>query len=330
MDQHWDSLDRSVVLPLPPHPEAVDGQSSAFGSVVDQPVTLRKRICSYWYHSGSCNRNPESFTRGGKPCPHLHTTNGVGDGAKLSYYPIYLHRQACRLELCPRKDLKYDKAEAKKRKQAAKGDATAVSSIRSSQPASRKRKRNSHTATPPTSAKRPATSMIEEKKKPFRSIRHRDDAPKRSAKPAHLLYDEPEANEDPKSPLAGHTTCFFWYHGQCARFDHVGCDYLHALTEPLSMVQPPPGYTHKAPCALSWCPGDGIPKGSKSSKARVFEGVEKAKARTKRSKGVLNTHAEVPEAEDDGLRDDTSEAPSCGQEVERNKADWYLEGFEEA
>ncbi|CAK4033545.1 Hypothetical predicted protein [Lecanosticta acicola] len=56
------------------------------------------------------------------------------------------------------------------------------------------------------------------------------------------------------------TTCFFWYHGSCARSKDPRnghrCGFLHALTDPPTMVQPPPGYKHRTHCERDWCPGD--------------------------------------------------------------------------
>ncbi|KJX97548.1 hypothetical protein TI39_contig481g00029 [Zymoseptoria brevis] len=55
-------------------------------------------------------------------------------------------------------------------------------------------------------------------------------------------------------------TCFFWYHGKCSRSmdekNGFKCHFKHGLTEPPSMVQPPPKYVHRTQCALDWCPGD--------------------------------------------------------------------------
>ncbi|KAG9849762.1 hypothetical protein KCU98_g4660, partial [Aureobasidium melanogenum] len=41
-----------------------------------------------------------------------------------------------------------------------------------------------------------------------------------------------------------HQTCFLWYHGICPKKKGKYCEYLHALTEPPSYVQPPRGYVH--------------------------------------------------------------------------------------
>ncbi|KAG9667195.1 hypothetical protein KCU95_g17976, partial [Aureobasidium melanogenum] len=41
-----------------------------------------------------------------------------------------------------------------------------------------------------------------------------------------------------------HQTCFLWYHGICPKKKGKYCEYLHALTEPPSYVQPLRGYVH--------------------------------------------------------------------------------------
>lgn len=45
-------------------------------------------------------------------------------------------------------------------------------------------------------------------------------------------------------------TCFFWYHDNCNR---INCPYKHALTDPPSVVHPPPNYQHPRSCGLEWC-----------------------------------------------------------------------------
>jgi len=53
----------------------------------------------------------------------------------------------------------------------------------------------------------------------------------------------------------------------------------HALFDPPTMVEPPPGYVHCQPCTLEWCPGDHVdkPKEPRRSKKegtqRYFEGT---------------------------------------------------------
>lgn len=92
------------------------------------------------------------------------------------------------------------------------------------------------------------------------------------------LYDDPKDNrivsplpevqpevqpgaEVDQDPEVGRT-CFFWYHGFCQRTTWKrGCPLKHALTDPPSMVFPPPGFVHREPCGLQWCAGDGGSRG---------------------------------------------------------------------
>ncbi|CZT24411.1 uncharacterized protein RCC_10136 [Ramularia collo-cygni] len=78
------------------------------------------------------------------------------------------------------------------------------------------------------------------------------DAPAPEKKAKMMDYDDEGTEEEtPKTDGAG-ATCFFWYHGNCARDP---CPRKHELVASM-MVQPPPGYVHKNECSLEWCPGD--------------------------------------------------------------------------
>lgn len=52
------------------------------------------------------------------------------------------------------------------------------------------------------------------------------------------------------------------------------CSFRHALTDPPSMVKPPPGYIHQKPCDLELCPGDASEDNGDCEK-RYFEGNTK-------------------------------------------------------
>ena len=77
------------------------------------------------------------------------------------------------------------------------------------------------------------------------------------------------------------------------------------------MVKPPPGFVHRAPCELEWCPGDGRPKGLAPRKG-----------------------GEVGEAESGGryfqgeLVEEDTEAVEGGGEGEVEDEEWFLEGFD--
>ena len=90
------------------------------------------------------------------------------------------------------------------------------------------------------------------------SKRHRDDPAPQEAKRQKIQYDE--ESRFTTEAQQGEEICFFWYHGQCsrlhdARFNYQ-CNSKHGLTDPHTMVLPPPGYIHSKPCGLEWCPGD--------------------------------------------------------------------------
>jgi len=90
--------------------------------------------------------------------------------------------------------------------------------------------------------------------------------PKRQQVSYEDLYSDSPALPPPTAPArmraeisssTSQTTCFFWYHGPCARSrDRGGCPMRHALPNTPAMVEPPPGYVHKVPCGLEWCPDE--------------------------------------------------------------------------
>ncbi|KAK4506877.1 hypothetical protein PRZ48_000610 [Zasmidium cellare] len=118
---------------------------------------------------------------------------------------------------------------------------------------------------------------------------------------------------------AANETCFFWYHGKCSRSQdaHRGfaCPFLHELTDPPSMVQPPPGYVHREPCMRDWCPGDDrSQRGQGRSKRMKLGGAEfdADASKTKKDDGP---------GKEDSKNDDDSDKDS--------QPDWFLTGFEE-
>jgi hypothetical protein len=109
----------------------------------------------------------------------------------------------------------------------------------------------------------------------FHPDRPKAGANKRTAISYEDLYDdipaqEPSRSSTPdrqdqaisKSNPASTETCFFWYHDTCKRSrDRQGCQLMHALQDPPSMVVAPPRFVHHRPCDLAWCAGDGPRKG---------------------------------------------------------------------
>lgn len=284
-----------------------------------------KKVCFVWYHTGHCDRNPERPTKPGKLCPHLHSLRANEPNTKLSHWPKFLHRKPCGLPLCPLKDVTWQKTLPKDTK-AQKGTCVEGSSAAGTR-ASQKRTLDDDTTS--AVAKRPRTDET-----PAAEVRKhgqcRGNPLKSSARRTDLEYDEYEHERVP--PSEG-VTCFFWYHGHCSRAATRGCDYPHCLTDPPSMVQPPPGYVHARPCILPWCPGDSPAKTnqskekSDSTKAKKGRPVKRRVEYSLYSKRVDEQEQRDVDAEDDDDRDDVSEAPSCGQELFTGE-DWYLKGFE--
>lgn len=102
---------------------------------------------------------------------------------------------------------------------------------------------------------REGTIREEKRKVP---VRHQDEPTRAEPKRLKISYDEDVT--DVQAVDHSKATCFFWYHGRCARSldprQNYMCEHRHALTDPPSMVCPPPGYVHQKPCYLKWCPGD--------------------------------------------------------------------------
>ena len=102
---------------------------------------------------------------------------------------------------------------------------------------------------------RAGPTLLNRKKKRKAPIRHRDEPMPELIKRQRITYDD-EATEDLQVNHK-HETCFFWYHGRCPRSlnppNNYQCEYKHELSDPPSMVPPPPGYDHRTPCGLAWC-----------------------------------------------------------------------------
>jgi hypothetical protein len=128
-----------------------------------------------------------------------------------------------------------------------------------------------------------------------------------------MMLAETEASEAEKQEAA--TTCFFWYHGNCAK---KRCNRMHSLPEKPETIEPPPRFVHPAPCGSEWCGGDGKEvRMKRHGFARREEGL----------KGLGDGWVEkMNRGEGQEMKDDVSEAPSCGQE--EKKPEWFLSGFD--
>lgn len=85
---------------------------------------------------------------------------------------------------------------------------------------------------------------------------------------------------------------------------------LHAETDPPTMVEPPPGYVHRQPCTLEWCPGDA---------------VEKRKESARKEKKKAQRYFESAKVK---LEEEGSEEGEIRENDERSESEWFLGGFE--
>lgn len=85
---------------------------------------------------------------------------------------------------------------------------------------------------------------------------------------------------------------------------------MHALTDPPSFVQPPPGYIHEKECFRAWCPGDFL----WDHAAKDGEGKEK--------KGKVEEVEEVEKVEEveGGVKLEDKDVDVVDDE-------WYVQGF---
>ncbi|RMX92483.1 hypothetical protein D0867_14575 [Hortaea werneckii] len=302
--------------------ETAQGEAQAELGVEALKDALEKESVRGKYHK-RIRRNrdvAEKKTRDWDPLATAHKKVGrffVVEGEKSE--------KPCGLPLCPLKDVTWQKTLPKDTK-AQKGTCVAGSSAADTR-ASQKRKLDEVTTS--TVAKRPRTDET-----PAAKVRQhgqcRDNPPKSSGRQTGIEYDE---HEHERVPPSEGVTCFFWYHGHCSRAATRGCDYPHCLTDPPSMVQPPPGYVHTRLCILPWCPGDKpaktnqLKEKSDSTKAKKGRPGKKRVKYSLYSKRVDEQEQRDFDAKDDDDQDDVSEAPSCGQELFTGE-DWYLKGFE--
>ncbi|KAK4548022.1 hypothetical protein LTR36_010742 [Oleoguttula mirabilis] len=333
------------------------------------PPQLSQKICFFWYHHGTCHRNPANPTRTGKPCPYQHSLDASRDAVlSISKKVSWLHKAACGLPLCPWKDQER-KIEKQQQQQmnnvlaACAAGANATMPFENG-PAKRKRHPEMDADASPKRSKpeqpeqvivsQPQHTPAQKKKKQKQAhqrthtaARHRDDPATAPQSTMAISYDDDDAaqasppfptNIDDDQPAQRakeneeQETCFFWYHGKCARANDIRtnytCTHTHALTSPPTMVQPPPGYTHFRPCGLEWCPGDAretrSSEGQRRGKAGKNHGEEMRSMLTSRkaalrNKGQLLIRGPIVEdkevaGDDDGNRERAgSEAPSCGQ-----------------
>lgn len=282
---------------------AVTSQPVGNSLMTDRPKTQTSdKICSFWYHYGTCTRNSSSATGADNPCIYKHFLNPDSSTIKLSWVLSRWHKHPCGLELCHFKNgpkrRKKDSAQSTKRSSSGMSENVDTTL----------------TAKTTRDIEEAVTSISKTKRK--RRYSHRDEpAPIPAERPKFDYDDEAGSNS---SCSQGEETCFFWYHGRCSRsLDSrisYQCNYKHALTDPPSMVQPPPGYVHKSPCRLEWCPGDSM-QPSVNSKSKLGHVANKPED--------CSLHAEQPSSSTEQNGNDLVEDDA------NVKANWYLSGFEE-
>ena len=213
-----------------------------------QATRRKNSICCFWYHGKICDRDPANPRKPGKPCPHLHTL-GVGEeGAKMTNFAPgvgrLLHKEGpCGLELCRFKSSTLKTNDGRNR-EGGKSE--------------RMKAEVAKTALRTENGWDEMVNSIKTRKRKV-DIRHRDDPVPMMAKRQKMEYDdELDASNVTEQE---EETCFFWYHGRCSRSlgarNNYQCSHSHELTDPPTMVRPPPGFVHSKSCGLEWCPGDG-------------------------------------------------------------------------
>ncbi|KXT04008.1 hypothetical protein AC578_9261 [Pseudocercospora eumusae] len=267
-------------------------------------LTKHNRTCSFWYHRGSCDKM--SGNGGGRACPYLH--EAVLFPAWLHKKPCGLALCQWR-DVAPHKRKPDERGKPTVSPASPISmtiPSPAVSELPQFAGSSKKRKPSSksHPKSPiaENSWKKFKLARMDDDEG-TRYLGHRDDA--RVINSSAIDYDDAPALEheqvrdatvaSPPNETANaqvrsddqlhartkvqygeaspskaiNETCFFWYHGRCARAEDEKngfyCPHKHYLSNPPSMVQAPPGYVHKRPCYLAWCPGDGPEKLSKPS-----------------------------------------------------------------
>lgn len=208
-------------------------------------------ICFWWYHFGDCTRDPARFELD-RPCIYQHRDYGDGVEQKLSKGRLKRHSTPCGLPLC-----KWRGQVPRPARGATNGVLHSVVSEQGNQSG----------CDHPKSTKNQSRPC------------HHPDEPQRAAKRVKVSYEDLTTADDQYSDEQG--TCFFWYHGNCSRKGM--CTYPHGLTDPPSMVQPPPGFTHPGPCGLEWCPGGSrVGAAKKTGRKRYYQDLKELKEIEKR------------------------------------------------
>lgn len=217
-----------------------------------------EEICHFWYHTGHCSRDPAIFSDLSRACRSRHSMPMAGEPVVVRHVPARMHRYEFGLEFCPQRQRKdstvMDGEDMEKKEQKKRG------------------KKNENLLPVETTEVVKAPKIDDGGKRWVRKRKYHPDDPlaqsqamgKRQSVSYEDLYSDTPPQSAPaparpdRSSSTSQTTCFFWYHGTCARGkDRRGCPMRHALSDPPTMVKPPPGFVHPKACELEWCPGDG-------------------------------------------------------------------------
>lgn len=324
----------SVGITSPPRyvlPNAVvqRGRRDSFGSAskADAPAAIAtnqnapKTVCHYWYHHGMCSRDPASpnYTNSGKACRFLHQINDGMADFTVQRVPAYMHKQPCGLERCSQRAGRpwverpttvpapqavsssnpgmRGVANTRKRRHQEIGQAGNKTPTQpSSMAATQQAHRNGRPTNPDLSLPTKSSRKNANKKRKIEQAR----APTGPSKP-------------PARRAAVNETCFFWYHRTCQR--GIQCNMLHALTNPPTLVQPPPGFVHfRGPCELKLCPGD-------------YKWVEKEESQVKRRRLDDGHKSRIAKLAD--LAESQTQMVVGGDSPEEGAA-WFLKGFPDA
>ncbi|KAK3697307.1 hypothetical protein LTR37_017540 [Vermiconidia calcicola] len=244
-------------------------------SEATQDVKAEAETCFFWYH-GRCSRSLDP--RNNYHCDYRHDL--TDQPTMVQPPPGYKHPAVCGLEWCPGDGAGEGKRHSGNFEPSQKSPNTHSVKIKAAVEGSNMRDVRDHSPSTP---------------EPDDATTHN-----RTTKCSKQSPNSQDTNEG--------QTCFFWYHGKCRR---IRCSMRHELTDPPSMVQPPPGYVHRKQCGLQWCPGDAKHSGSDhdllgASKLSVL------KAESNTESGCESLHGEG-RAEHDNVTES-----------------WYLTGFDEA
>ena len=201
------------------------------------------QVCSFWYHFGECRRDNAHARLGGLVCAYRHSLPGGGDTIAVQKVPRQMRKYICGLKHCPweqsrvqRKRMPMKGKDAQTHRKIAKPATSSQGKQQAPKPAKKSKKRKQHPDEPVAQP----TPAIKRQQVPYEDP-YSDKVPTPFA-PRHHFE---------KANAASKQTCFFWYHGTCARgSDPKGCSMKHGLQDPPATVKPPPRYVHQSPCEL--------------------------------------------------------------------------------